>query len=121
MSITIKADRRGEVHRHSRNIEFEGVPAQPHSGYSHRGKQFIPVAAGAGWDHGKPIEKITVQGPLVKKDGTPGDTVVSTKYITPANRWWGQGQSYTGPDAPAWLLDLFDIEVPAVNTPDPTS
>lgn len=113
MSITIKADRRGETHRHSRRIEFEGAEPQPHHAYSHRGKLFIPVLAACGWDHGKQPEGISIQGPLLKKDGTPGETIVSFKYITPASPWWGQGRDFVGPDAPVWLLELFDIEVPS--------
>ena len=112
MSITVTEDRLGEVHRHNRRIEFEGAPAQPHLGYSHKGKQFIPVAAGTSWDHGKEPETITVQGPLLKKDGTPGETIVSTKYDTPFSYWWGDNRDWNNPDAPAWLLELFDIEVP---------
>ena len=110
MTITIKEDRTGTVHRHSRRIEFEGAEPQQHHAYSHRGKLFIPVAASAGWDHGEEPTTIGVSGPLLKKDGTPGETIISCRFSTPANKWWGQGKSFADPDAPAWLLELFGIE-----------
>ena len=112
MSITIKEDRSGEVHKHNRRIEFDG--AEPlvlgRGSYTHRGKQFIPVAARAAWDHGRPIEQIELSGPILKKNGKPGEYIASVTYKTPANRWWDRGETWTDPPAPAWLLELFGIE-----------
>jgi len=111
MTITVKEDLRQEVHKHRRRIEFEGAEPQKHYAYSHRDKLFIPEVASTSWNHGGQPTSIHVRGPVVKKDGTPSTLQVDFSYRTPANRDWGRQQFFKdGPDAPAWLLELFGIE-----------
>ena len=109
MSITIKEDRRGEVHTHSRRIEFEGAaPIYLERRYSHGGKEFIPDEALATWQHGEPITDIVVEGFVLKKDRTSGQQRATLRYATPANKSYGK--SYGNDPAPDWVLELFDIK-----------
>ena len=111
MSITVKEDRTGTVHRHTRRIEFEGAEPQKHHAYSHRDKLFIPAYASIVWEDGGQPTSIFIRGPLVKKDGTPSNISVDCRFRTPANGYWGSDRVFMdGPDAPAWLLELFGIE-----------
>jgi hypothetical protein len=108
MSITITEDRRGEVHTHSRRLEFEGAaPVLLERRYSHGGKEFIPDQARASWKHGEPITEITVEGFVLKKDRTSGQNRATLRYVTPAYK--GYGSKWAPDPAPDWVLELFDI------------
>lgn len=93
-----------ETHVHSRSIAFEGREPELYTGYTHKGKQWIPSHAYAEWRHGKAIEQINVSGPLLKKDGTRSVNTGRQRYCTPAHMNWG---TKYGRNAPAWLLELF--------------
>ena len=113
MSITVIDTELIEIHTYVRKIVFEGAaPVLLERNYSHGGKEFIPDTAHSKWNHGEPAKTITVSGGVLKKDRTIGEQRAQLTYITPANQWWGQRRSFTDPEAPAWLLELFDIEVP---------
>lgn len=113
MGVTVTHNNTRETHYYDRSIEFDGgSPILLKRNYSHGGKQFVPDIALARWKHGDAIEHITVKGFVLKKDGLPGNQRTELEFITPANRWFGQSKNFTGPEAPAWLLELFDIEVP---------
>lgn len=114
MSIT--HDGSTETHWHARTIEFDGADPLVITGYSHTGKTWVPDSAHARWDHGKAIERINVSGNILKKDGTPGQLRYSQALNTPAHINWGKPY---GKPAPAWLLELFGIEVPGTD-PAPT-
>lgn len=110
-----------ETHMHSRTINFEGAqaePFEPYLGYRGKGKQWVPNRAFAKWVHGRPIQRITVSGYLVKQDGTPGKNRGDTSYDTPASNAWS---TRWGTNAPQWLLDLFADSPhtsPAPSVPD---
>lgn len=103
MSTTTK-DTHRESHTHTRSINFEGHEPEAYTGYTHKGKQWIPSHAWAEWSHGQPIEQITVTGHILKKDGTPGAQRGDQRYATPASRTW---DTKYGRKAPDWLLELF--------------
>jgi len=108
MAITVTEDRLGEVHTHSRRINFDGAaPILLERRYSHGGKEFIPDEARAGWTHGEPIQQITVEGYVLKKDRTTGQNRAELRYETPASMNYGKPYGYD--PAPDWLLELFDI------------
>lgn len=120
MSITVKEDRYSEVHQHHRTIEFEGAePVLLERTYSHGGKYFLPMRASCGWDHGAAITQITVEGFLLKKDGTPSQQRTDLEYITPAHGYWDDTRGWHT-KAPEWLLELFGIAVPPVDLDVPT-
>jgi hypothetical protein len=102
MNITRDSPR--EVHTHSRSIDFEGREPEAYNGYTHHGKLWIPTHAYAEWRHGQPIEQISVNGNILKKDGTPGQNRGTQRYCTPAHQSW---DTKYGHNAPAWLLELF--------------
>jgi hypothetical protein len=102
--MNITRDSAREVHTHSRSIAFEGHEPEEYNGFSHNGKLWIPAQAYAEWQHGKPIQQITVQGNILKKDGTPGQSRGRQRYATPASRSW---DTPFGTNAPEWLLELF--------------
>lgn len=104
MEITER--RTHEVRYYMRSVEFTGRPSEEYVSYTNKGKSWIPDRASTRHNHGEPITDITVDGFLLKKDGTPSLNRVSNRYITPHHRSWGR--SLRRP-APAWLLELFNI------------
>ena len=108
MSITIAKDSTEEVHKYTRRIEFDdAAPILLERRYSHGGKEFIPDEASAGWNHGEPIQDITVEGYVLKKDRTPGQQRAQLRYETPASSNYGKQWGWD--PAPEWLLELFGI------------
>ena len=108
--MKVTEDKTTEYHSYTRSIVIEGLPAEEYKGYTHKGKLWVPDFAVAVWNHGEPITTIKVTGPILKKDGTPSESQRGEKrYATPlthrSTRW--------STPAPAWLLELFGIEVPA--------
>jgi hypothetical protein len=104
MKITPTEDSLAEVHTYTRRIRFDGAEATAITGYSHRGKHFIPDFAIAKWEYGKPIHRIDVIGNVLKKDGTPGQNRAEVRYETPASISWN---TPFGTNAPEWLIELF--------------
>lgn len=108
--MKITKDTTEETRYYRRGIELEEVePQTVASGFSHishKGKSFLPDYAFARWDHGQPIEKISLRGHVLRKDGTPGRDRVDVDYITPADHLHGKGFGY--PEAPNWLLVMFE-------------
>lgn len=102
--MNITKDTFREVHTHTRGIHFEGREPELVTGYSFRGKQWIPEYAEASWKHGDAIKTITMWGQVLKKDGTPGANKVEATYATPAHNGW---DSRWNTNAPEWLLELF--------------
>jgi hypothetical protein len=110
--MNITEDSSSEVHYHTRRVHFEGAPAEPYVGFIHKGKLWVPDTASARWDHEQPIQKITVSGPILKKDGTPSQNRGKREYLTPADPMWARAAAEGGwyAQAPAWLLELFGIQ-----------
>jgi hypothetical protein len=92
-----------EIHQYRRGVEFEGAAPEVYHGDTHRGKRWIPDYAYAQWNHGEPIEEISVRGAILKQDGTPGQHRGDITYYTPACAWWARSFRR----APQWVLDLF--------------
>lgn len=104
-----------ETHYYVRHIELENAAPVliAHRTYSHGGKEFLPDSAQARWSHGDAIREIIVSGYVLKKDRTTGQQRTDVRYLTPAHGDWQSNSRWRiDPDAPAWLLDLFGIEIP---------
>lgn len=111
MSAIITSDSQTETRYYVRRVQFENVaPILLERNYSHGGKEFLPTTASARWEHGHDIKSIKVSGKVLKKDRTTGNQSADIDYCTPASHHWGK--STWQPQAPEWLLELFDIEVP---------
>jgi hypothetical protein len=110
MSIKVTNRTDIEVHTHTVVIEFEGAEPMTWQGFSHKGKTVVPVRAKASYKHGQPIKVITLYVRVCKKDGTVGNAETEHSFETPHSTSWG---TRWGTNAPAWLLELFGIEVPA--------
>lgn len=103
-TITPTEDKCIETHYYQRRIEFDGAAVESVTGYSHKGKQWIPDTAHARWQHGAPITEIAVYGAILKKDGTIGQQRTEARYVTPAHNGWG---TRWNTNAPEWLTELF--------------
>ena len=110
-TLQILTDDTYETHTFKRKIHLEGAqPLLIARNYSHGGKQMLPTFARAIWSFGEQIGVISVYGPVLKKDGTPGQQEAEMSYLTPHHPRWGKSSGYWEPPAPAWLLELFGIK-----------
>lgn len=108
MSITVLEDSTVETRYYVRTIALENVaPILLERKYSHGGKEFLPDSASTKWGHDEGLTYIDLGGYVLKKDRTTGQQRAVTRYVTPASNSW---DTRWGTNAPAWLLELFDIE-----------
>lgn len=87
--------------KHTRRIAIEGVAAQPVAGYSFKGKEYLPVSIHLSWANDDEPDRVTVSGPVLKKDGTPGRQYADCDYTLTGRAWDSR------PDAPDWLRRIL--------------
>lgn len=106
--VSVMEDASWERHQYGRMIRVAGSDPIPCTSFTNKGKQYIPELLVLNWKGTSAPEVVTVSGPVLKKDGTPGQNTHRQTYWLPGNEY---AEKYGEPDnvAPMWMQELIGV------------
>lgn len=94
------------VNNRSETTHYRSITITDHEpiecgGWSNKGKRFIPKRVVCAWKDGKKPYKVSVSGPVIKKNGEEG--------LATHREYWSiaKGRGVSDVETPQWVQDLF--------------
>ena len=105
--VSVMEDASWEKHQYGRMIRVAGADPVETTSFTNKGKQYIPELLILNWTGTSAPEIVMVSGPVLKKDGTPGQNTHRQSYWLPGNEY----AEKINPEnqAPMWMQELIGV------------